>query len=61
MNRQPNLRELLNAAKRGRNHSLRTEDACVHGIKRFIGFTDRRRPLEMGAEEATGFRARGMR
>jgi Phage integrase, N-terminal SAM-like domain. len=36
-------------------HSIRTEQAYVQWIKRFILFHDKRHPLELGADEVTGF------
>ena len=49
---------LLDAVKariRTKHYSLRTEQAYLHCIKRFIYFHDKRHPLEMGAAEVERF------
>ena len=38
-----------------KHYSPRTEEAYVHWIKRFIFFTDKRHPRELGAAEVTAF------
>jgi integron integrase len=38
-----------------KHYSDRTEETYVHWIKRFIYFSDRRHPAELGAEEVTAF------
>jgi site-specific recombinase XerD len=38
-----------------RHYSPRTEETYVHWIKRFIYFSDRRHPRELGAAEVTAF------
>jgi integron integrase len=42
-------------AIRTRHYSLRTEEAYVRWIKRFIFFHDKRHPLELGGEEVSQF------
>ena len=39
----------------GRNYSYRTEEAYVQWIRRFIYFSAKRHPLELGAAEVTAF------
>jgi len=52
---QPKLLEQVREAIRARHYSLRTEEAYVQWIRRFILFHDRRHPLEMGAQEVQQF------
>ena len=49
------LLEQLRDAVRRRHYSLRTEDTYVHWVKRFIYFSGKRHPAEMGAVEVTAF------
>jgi integron integrase len=42
-------------AIRRRHYSLRTEDTYVHWIKRFIYFSGKRHPAELGSAEVTAF------
>jgi hypothetical protein len=42
-------------AVRVRNYSYRTEEAYVHWIKRFIYFSAKRHPRELGAAEVSAF------
>lgn len=49
------LLELVRDAIRRRHYSPRTEQTYVHWIKRFIYFSGRRHPAEMGAPEVTAF------
>ncbi len=51
----PRLRELVHEAARRRYFSRRTEEAYVHWIKRFIYFSGRRHPVELGEAEVTAF------
>ena len=51
----PRLLEQVSDAIRRRHYSRRTEQAYVHWIKRFIYFSDKRHPREMGAPEVTAF------
>lgn len=53
--RQPKLLDQVRAAIRVRHYSLRTEEAYVSWIKRFIFFHEKRHPLEMGEKEITHF------
>ncbi len=52
---KPRLLEEVRDAIRRRHYSLRTEQTYVHWIKRFIYFSGKRHPREMGAAEVTGF------
>ena len=52
---QPRLLELVRDAIRRRHYSLRTEERYVHWVKRFIYFSGRRHPRELGAAEVTEF------
>jgi integron integrase len=52
---KPKLLEQVRAAIRLRHYSLRTEEAYVQWIKRFIFFHDKRHPLDMGEKEITQF------
>ena len=47
---QPRLLDQVRAAIRTRHYSLRTEQAYLHWIKRFIFFHDKRHPKDMGAQ-----------
>jgi integrase len=49
------LLDRVRAACRLRHYSLRTEEAYVAWIKRFILFHNKRHPLEMGAAEINAF------
>src|SRR3989442_3130917 len=49
--RKPKLLDQVRTAIRVRHYSLRTEEAYVHWIKRFILFHGKRHPLEMGEKE----------
>lgn len=49
------LLDQVRAAIRLRHYSLRTEEAYVQWIKRFIFFHDKRHPLDMGEKEITQF------
>jgi site-specific recombinase XerD len=51
----PRLLERVRDAIRRRHYSDRTEETYVHWIKRFIYFSGKRHPAEMGAEEVTAF------
>ena len=53
--RKPRLLELVRDAIRRRHYSRRTEEVYVYWIKRFIYFSGKRHPAEMGAEEVTAF------
>lgn len=49
----PRLLDSVRDAIRRRHYSPRTEERYVHWIKRFIYFSDRRHPRELGAAEVT--------
>ena len=49
------LLELVSAAIETRHYSRRTEETYVQWIKRFIIFSSRRHPRELGAKEVTAF------
>ncbi len=52
---RPRLLDSVRDAIRRRHYSPRTEERYVHWIKRFIYFSDRRHPRELGAAEVTAF------
>jgi integron integrase len=54
-NHKPKLLDQVRLAIRGRHYSIRTEEAYVQWIKRFILFHDKRHPSEMGANEVGQF------
>jgi integron integrase len=49
------LLDLVRDAIRRRHYSRRTEETYVHWIKRFIYFSGKRHPSQMGAQEVTAF------
>jgi integron integrase len=51
----PRLLDIVRDAIRRRHYSVRTEESYVHWIRRFIYFSGRRHPRELGAPEVTGF------
>lgn len=51
----PRLLDAVRARIRAKHYSLRTEQAYLHWIKRFIYFHDKRHPREMGAAEVEQF------
>lgn len=51
----PKLLDQLRERIRYRHYSLRTEQAYVHWVKRFIFFHDKRHPREMGGPEVEAF------
>lgn len=51
----PRLLDAVRARIRAKHYSLRTEQAYLHWIKRFIYFHDKRHPREMGAAEVERF------
>ena len=53
--KSPRLLEQVRDAINRRHYSPRTEETYVHWIKRFIYFSDRRHPRELGAAEVTAF------
>jgi integron integrase len=52
---KPRLLDRVRGEIRARHYSLRTEDAYVAWIRRFLAFHRMRHPLEMGAAEITAF------
>ena len=53
--KSPRLLDQVRDAIRRRNYSYRTEEQYVHWIKRFIYFSARRHPGDLGAPEVTAF------
>src|SRR5262249_17513343 len=53
--RPPRLLDRVREACRVRHYSLRTEDAYVDWVKRFILFHNKRHPLEMGTAQINAF------
>jgi integron integrase len=51
----PRLLDQVREVVRRRHYSYRTEQTYVHWIKRFIYFSGKRHPRELGAEEVTAF------
>src|SRR5438552_6349264 len=51
----PRLLEQLRDAIQRRHYSSRTEETYLHWVKRFIYFSGRRHPRELGAPEVTAF------
>ena len=51
----PRLLDLVRDAIRRRHYSLRTEERYIDWIKRFIYFSGRRHPRELGAADVTSF------
>ena len=51
----PRLLERVRDTIRRRNYSYRTEEAYVQWVRRFIYFTGKRHPADVGAEEVTAF------
>jgi integron integrase len=52
---EPRLLDRVREAIRRRHYSRRTEETYIHWIKRFIYFTGKRHPSELGAAEVTAF------
>lgn len=52
---QPKFLNQLREQPRVRPDSLRTEDACVDWVRRFILFQGKRHPKELGAPEVQAF------
>jgi integron integrase len=51
----PRLLDEVRDTLRRRHYSYRTEQSYTHWIKRFIFFSDKRHPRDMGAPEVTAF------
>ncbi len=52
---KPKLLDQVRDAIRVKHYSMRTEEAYVHWIKRFIFFHEKRHPLKMGESEVSKF------
>jgi site-specific recombinase XerD len=52
---QPKLLDQVRYAIRAKHYSLRTEEAYVQWVRRFILFHNKRHPKDMGAEEVRQF------
>ena len=52
---KPRLLQQVRDAIARRHYSYRTEQAYVHWIKRFIYFSGKRHPADLGAQEVTAF------
>ena len=52
---RPRLLDLARDTIRRRHYSYRTEQAYLHWMKRFILFSGKRHPRELGAAEVTAF------
>lgn len=52
---RPRLLDLVREAIRRRHYSYRTEEAYAHWVKRFVLFSGKRHPRELGAQEVTAF------
>jgi len=52
---RPRLLDVVRNTIRRRHYSYRTEETYLHWIKRFILFSGRRHPRELGAPEVTAF------
>ena len=52
---RPRLFDVVREAIRRRHYSYRTEETYLHWIQRFIQFSDRRHPRDMGGPEVTAF------
>jgi len=53
--RKPKLLDQVRVAIRSRHYIIRTEEAYVQWIKRFILFHHKRHPKEMGVDEVSQF------
>src|SRR4030066_4315 len=51
----PRLLDRVREAIRRKHYSPRTEETYIHWIKRFIYFSGKRHPTELGAAEVTAF------
>ena len=52
---RPRLLAMAREAIRRRHYSYRTGETYLHWMKRFILFSGKRHPRELGAEEVTAF------
>ena len=55
---RPRLFDTMREAIRRRHYSYRTEETYVHWVRRFIVFSGRRHPRDLGAPEVTAFVSR---
>ncbi|MBT3040796.1 MAG: phage integrase N-terminal SAM-like domain-containing protein [Candidatus Thiodiazotropha sp. (ex Ctena orbiculata)] len=55
MGKEPRLLDRVRAAIRTKHYSIRTEQAYVDRIRRFILFHNKRHPVEMGKAEIEAF------
>jgi len=55
MNRQPKLLDLVREKIRLKHYSIRTEEAYISWIKRYIYFHNKRHPKDMGQKEIEAF------
>ena len=55
MNNQPKLLDIVRNKIRLKHYSIRTEEAYVSWIKRYIYFHDKRYPKDMGKKEIEAF------
>lgn len=53
--RKPRLLEQMREAIRYRHYSYRTEQSCLHWVRRFILFHGKRHPAQMGEREVVDF------
>src|SRR5262245_11029639 len=52
---QPRLLDQIRTAIRRKHYSQRTEETYIHWIKRFIYFSGKRHPAQMGGPQVTAF------
>ena len=52
---RPRLFDVVREAIRRRHYSYRTEETYVHWVRRFVVFSGKRHPRDMGAAEVTAF------
>jgi len=52
---RPRLFDVVREVVRRRHYSYRTEETYLHWIKRFVFFSGKRHPRDMGADEVTAF------
>jgi len=52
---RPRLLDLVRGAIRRRHYSYRTEETYLHWVRRFVLFSGKRHPRDMGAPEVTAF------
>ena len=52
---KPNLLDKVREVIRVKHYSIRTEEAYVHWVKRFVLFHNKRHPIQMGEPEVSAF------